>query len=216
MKTHERLANSLRDTLVYDAYSTIRGIRTIRRWITQGRPAPPPHAIKRQAVSAYGRKYNLRTLIETGTFRGDMVYAMRRSFDRIISIELDVCLYNRASQRLAKLRNVELLCGDSAELLASVLDSIRVQSLFWLDGHYSGPGTACGHQASPILAEVSMILSHSVKSHIILIDDAREFLGREGYPTITRLKEIAQNLNAMVSITVADDIIRIVPACLQN
>jgi hypothetical protein len=210
MKVREHLVTALRDTVVYDAYHKIQGERAIRRWKDQGRPVPPPRALKRRTLLSYRRKYNLRILIETGTFRGDMVYALRGAFEKIVSIELDSRLYGEACRRLASAAHVQLLCGDSAVLLRSVLESIREPALFWLDGHYSGPGTARSQQDSPILAEMSSILSHVVRNHIILIDDAREFVGRDGYPTIARLTTIATSLNSMVSVNVADDMIRIV------
>lgn len=211
MKVHEWLVTTLRDTVVYDAYRKIQSARVIRRWKKLGQPVPPPHAIKCQTLLTYRRKHNLRILVETGTFRGDMVYAVRGAFDKIVSIELDTCLYDRASKRLARLKNVQLFCGDSAALLGSVLESIREPALFWLDGHYSGPGTARSRQDSPILTEVSSVLSHAVRDHVVLIDDAREFVGHNGYPTLARLKDIAATLNPMMRVTVTDDIIRIVP-----
>ena len=43
---------------------------------------------KRSILLDYRRKYHLRTLVETGTFRGDTVEAGRLYFEEIYSIEL--------------------------------------------------------------------------------------------------------------------------------
>src|ERR1700680_76381 len=96
IKLRETLSSVFHDTIVYDVYSGIRGRGAIRRWIAQGRPVPPPHVIKRRTVLSYGRRHNLRVLVETGTYRGDMVYAMQHFFKRIVSIELAPVLHERA------------------------------------------------------------------------------------------------------------------------
>lgn len=208
-KVRKSLATAFHDTAIYDAYQALEGQKAIRRWTATGRQVPPPHVIKRKTLLAYKRRYDIRVLIETGTFLGDMVYAMRGVFSKIVSIELDRELHARASQRLSKLKHVQLLLGDSAELLPSVLQSIHEPALFWLDGHYSGPGTARSTEDTPIVRELSCVLMHNRRNHVILIDDAREFTGRADYPSVEKLTEITLGLNPAASVTIADDIIRI-------
>jgi hypothetical protein len=41
-------------------------------------------------VIEFGQNYRLDTLVETGSFLGDMVHGCRKRFERIISIELDL------------------------------------------------------------------------------------------------------------------------------
>ena len=55
--------------------------------------------------------------------------------------------------------------------------------LFWLDGHYSGEGTGGCDEVCPIIAELRLIAQSKRKDHCILIDDARLFIGEDGYPT---------------------------------
>jgi hypothetical protein len=211
-RLRKTLTTALHDTAIYDAYQVIEGQRAIRRWLAQGRPTPPPHAIKRRTLLAYKQLYDIRILVETGTFRGDMVYAMRRVFSRIVSIELDRELHARACRRFSKLKHVQVLLGNSAELLPAVLQSIHEPALFWLDGHYSGPGTARSQQDTPIISELSCVLGHNAQNHVIMIDDAREFAGCAGYPTIEKLTEITLDMRPAVSLSIADDIIRITPS----
>jgi len=46
------------------------------------------------------------------------------------------------------------------------------------------------------MEEVLPILNHKVRNHIILIDDAREFTGKGGYPDIVELSQVVtQTMN---------------------
>jgi len=44
--------------------------------------------VKQRTVEHYGKTFFLQVLIETGTYQGDMVEAMKDIFDKIFSIEL--------------------------------------------------------------------------------------------------------------------------------
>jgi hypothetical protein len=48
-----------------------------------------PHIVKQMAIAEYQQKYGYGTLIETGTYLGDMIEAQKKRFTHIISIELD-------------------------------------------------------------------------------------------------------------------------------
>lgn len=67
---------------------------------------------------------------------------------------------------------------------------------------------------TPILLELKAILEHSIKNHVILIDDARCFIGSNpilrNYPTIDQLKEFVARRWNNFSFEVKDDIIRII------
>jgi hypothetical protein len=63
--------------------------RELILWAARGRPAPPPHIVKQRVVRSYGWRFSLRTLIETGTFTGDMVDGYKRSLRRLIYVRID-------------------------------------------------------------------------------------------------------------------------------
>ena len=65
-----------------------RQAKALLKWQRSGRPAPPPHQVKQAILRKYASKFNTRVLVETGTFLGDMIEAMRDNFDKIFSIEL--------------------------------------------------------------------------------------------------------------------------------
>jgi hypothetical protein len=189
------------------AIEPFRHRRDLAAWRHAGSPVPPPPAFKQRVVRAYGRRYHLKTLIETGTYYGDMVEAQRRRFGRIISIELSRDLHRSAVKRFSNARNVTILEGDSGLLLPRVLSERQEACLFWLDGHYSAGVTARGDLETPILKELDAILSHPWP-HVVLVDDARCF-GQGDYPSIDGIRASVVDRRPGWTVSVADDIIRI-------
>jgi hypothetical protein len=182
--------------------------RIFRKWVRAGRPVPAPPIVKQRILKQALRDHRLDTLIETGTYTGETVAALAPCVRRLVSIELDPALYAAARARLAGLPHVELLHGDSGALLPLVLAGLQRPALFWLDGHYTGPDTARTEVDSPILAEVAALIEHPVDGHVVFIDDAREFTGAGGYPTIEGLRAMIQARRPGAVVAVADDIIR--------
>ena len=173
-----------------------------------GRPAPPPPLVKQRIVADHARRFGTALLVETGTYRGDMVAAQRRQFRRIWSIELQEQLAERARARFARDPHITILSGDSAVLLPGILASIREPCLFWLDAHYSAGITARGDIDTPIAAELDFVLRHPVAGHVVLIDDARDFTGVNGYPTLADLTAAIRGQRPDWSVEVVDDVIR--------
>jgi hypothetical protein len=201
--------NRIDDTLLVRAARPLYDQWTIRKWHRNGEPVPPPYAMKRSILRDFARRFGLRIFVETGTFYGDTSFALRNCFDRLFSIELDHTLFNRASQRLGRYKQITLLEGDSGQLIRRVLAEIGEPVLFWLDAHYSGGVTAHGSLGSPISQELDTIFSHSVRDHVILIDDARDFTGQDGYPTVPELREAVLARRPDLDMEVRHDIIRI-------
>lgn len=179
-------------------------------WRMRGRNGPTPHRLKESVVRTFARTYGLTTLVETGTYLGDMVAAVRGDFATIHTIELDQALYERATRRFAGDARVHLHQGDSGKVLAQIVEELDCPALFWLDAHHSGGVTALGDQPTPVLRELDTVLATGEKGNVMLIDDARDFTGRGGYPSIATLKQ--QLGSRPYSLEVRDDIVRIVPA----
>ncbi len=184
--------------------------KLFNQWQKDGCPAPPPHLVKARAIAEYRRKYQYTTLIETGTFLGDMVEAQKHRFNRIISIELGYDLYIKAKSRFENDLNVTIFQGDSGKVLPKVLADINEPAIFWLDGHYSAGITAKGDKDCPIFEELDSIFSHKKLDHILLIDDARCFVGEGDYPTIKKLTDYIKEKNEFYHVEVKHDIIRCV------
>lgn len=183
----------------------------IIRWSVRGKTAPLPRLLKQQTVRHYADVFRLDTLIETGTYEGDMVASQLNTFGKIHTIELDPQLCEQARLRFSLYQHVAVYCGDSGELLPQLVAQLNGPALFWLDAHYSGGITALGELETPVLMELSIILSHPY-DHVILVDDAREFVGAKGYPSLESARNLVQQKRPGWIIEVKEDIIRIGPA----
>lgn len=180
------------------------------RWGLAGGPAPAPSAVKRRILVNYAEAHHLRTLVETGTYKADTVRALRRSFDRLYSVEIDAKLFRDAQARTKGQQNADVRHGDSALVLPGILAEIAEPALFWLDAHYSGEGTGTAALETPIGAELNLIMGHSVRGHVVLIDDLREFTGGgTDYPALRVIKNLAEVHG--YQFTTDADVIRLVP-----
>lgn len=178
------------------------------------------HTDRRKEILKYKNKYNPEWFVETGTFMGDTADAMKSHFKKVYTIELSAELAEKCQERFRNCPEVEVFQGDSAALLSSILYGLEGGILFWLDAHYSGEfyhgstfvRTVKAEQESPILNELEIILSRGLNKNVILIDDARCFVGANGYPTKTELKRyLNQKGIGNNQIQIKNDIIRIVP-----
>ena len=203
------IKQAIKRTLPADVLKLRRDLEARRTWEKQGRPSPPPHIVKEELIKNFAQTFNTPILIETGTYLGDMVYAMKQSFSKIISFELDHKLATQAQKRFANDNHIDIVQGDSGKLLGDYLATINEPCLFWLDGHYSGGITAKGALETPIKNELAFILSHPIDGHVVLIDDARCFTGENDYPTIDELKNFVAERKPNHKFSVEHDAIRI-------
>jgi hypothetical protein len=203
------IKQAIKRTVPDDVLKLRRDLEARRAWEKLGRPSPPPHIIKEELIRDYAKTFNTNVLIETGTYLGDMVQAMKKSFTRVISFELDQTLASQAQNRFANDNHIEIIQGDSGKLLDEHLASINETCLFWLDGHYSGGITAKGALETPIKNELIAVLSHRVDGHVILIDDARCFTGENDYPSLDELKNFVAARKPNHKFSVEHDVIRI-------
>lgn len=182
--------------------------KIMEEWEKKGCQLPSPHALKQIVIEEYKKKYGAKILVETGTYYGDMVEAQRMHFDKIITIELSEKLWEKAVGRFKHYEHITVLKGDSGTILQTIVKDLNEKTIFWLDGHYSQGITAKGVKECPILEEVDAILKNNNPKHILLIDDARCFIGQGDYPTIEELAKYIQNYNSGYNVIVKDDIIR--------
>ena len=204
LKAFRRL---LRRTPFYGAYKAIGHYPDYWYWILRGRPQRSPHLLKQKVVREYGERYGLQMLVETGTYYGEMVAAMKRCFDRIYSIEFVPELAARAQKKFAGEPHIKIFCGDSKVLMPEVLALLQSPALFWLDAGYYGWVGKQGDQQR-LSAELEMILSHPFP-HIILLDDARGLTGRDGIPSVSDVKTYIETKFPKRNVKVEYDIMRV-------
>ena len=197
------------------AANWLRQRYALLKWVSSGRPVPIPHLRKRRILLRHAHRFGLTTLVETGTFQGDMVAGTRRHFSRIITIELENSLFGLARARFGPYPHIEVLHGDSGTILQRVLEEIDAPALYWLDAHYSGGVTARGSIDSPVVAELQTILDGGTPSDVVLIDDARLFgdtsTGYSGYPSLGEVQEVVDSHRPTWVFEVQEDIIRLHP-----
>jgi len=184
--------------------------KLLKKWENNGHPVPPPHIVKQMTIKEYQSKYLYQVLVETGTYMGDMVEAQKRIFKKLYSIELGIDLFNKAKRRFKEDKNVIIVQGDSGKVLPDLMLKINEPAIFWLDSHYSAGITARGEKDCPIFEELDAIFNTKNFEHILLIDDARCFIGEGDYPTLEELTNYVRSKNGKYRVDVKHDIIRYV------
>jgi hypothetical protein len=196
--------------LIYDTWLAVKNRLDKRRWLRSGKPIPAPHVIKKEAVLDYGRQFGLDTLIETGTYHGLMLWATRKTYREIHTVELDDALFARAKRIFSRFPNVHLWHGDSGTLLKDLSARVQRPAVFFLDAHIAGPGTSMTALETPIMQELETVFSRKYDD-VILIDDARYFDGTHDYPRLEEVAAFVRERRPRYQMNVEDDIIRITP-----
>ena len=142
----------MRIKIIQEIIDFIRGKK--KNYEDSSLPAPEEKAA---IINEYAQKYNCYNLIETGTYLGDTIEAMKHNFKRLYSIELSQKLYKKACKRFENDIHIKLYQGDSKDVLPVILEEINEKTLFWLDGHYSAGITAKADKDTPILEELEAI-----------------------------------------------------------
>lgn len=212
------MKNQLHKTnLIVSLYFFIRNIffentqkKLMAAWLS-GKSVIPPQAIKQGMLKKYCHLFELRTLVETGTYFGDMVDSMKHEVDKIYSVELSRKLFEKASNRFSADEHIEIINGDGGEKLPQIMQQLDQPALFWLDGHYSAGFTAKGESDTSILRELVAIFEAPNLDHVVIIDDARCFGSDAGYPTIDEIKKYVLSQRPDAQILIENDSIIITP-----
>lgn len=173
--SHVRLAEHRRQA---DAEARVVRSRPPRPAIEDENIANP--RLKRDVLRALAEKWGLFHLVETGTGIGDLCDWVRHDFRQVYTVELDEKSYQRSRLRFRD-TNVRCYPGDSAAFLKGF--AWAGPGLFFLDAHYSGPGTARGDADTPVMEELEAIYADG-HDHVVVIDDARLFGTDPNYPTM--------------------------------
>lgn len=182
----------------------------LRAW-RKHRRGPAPRTVKAEVIRRFADREKRSVLVETGTFFGDMLAALRGDFAKLYSVELHPGLGKRATQRFAGDPAIQIVIGDSATQLEPLLRKIAQPAVLWLDGHYSGHLTARGDGDTPILREIDAVLRAGTADDVVLIDDARLFGTDPAYPTIAEVEKRVRAARPACSVRVEDDIVQITP-----
>lgn len=163
---------------------------------------------KRHYLAAIARQTGVEVFVETGTYLGKTTALLADICKEVVTIEIDTALHARAAEMFASQPGVDVLLGDSGTLLPGVINNLTKPALFWLDGHYSSGITGMGTKTSPIEEELRAIFRHPIQEHVIVIDDARLFRGRGGYPRLRTIERMVL-ADSPYKIALHADLIRI-------
>ena len=128
------------------------------------------------------KKANTKVFVETGTLYGDSVdHALKFGFDLIISIEINESLAEKAKQKYANESRVQIIQGDSAEIISDLSWDLKEPVLWWLDAHFPGADAGLAPYDSGLELEKRLplnkeldILSHYKRlgyKDVIICDD---------------------------------------------
>jgi hypothetical protein len=201
------LRRKLQRTAFYGTWKELGTLPDYWYWRLRGKPVRSPHYVKQQTVKQYAREFGLDVLVEAGTYFGEMVQATRNVFCEIHSVEVEDWLYQRARRKFARFPHVHLLHGNSEVLIPRIVAGLRKPALFWLDAGYYGFADAMGNP-DRIVIELEAIFA-SPLPHVVLIDDARGFSGKNGAASIDDLRHLVQQKAPGRTLEVRDDIVRI-------
>src|SRR5215467_7398797 len=160
------LRKLLARTPFYGVYKSLGHYPDYWYWKLRGEPIRSPHLLKQRTVRDYAQRYGLRVLVETGTYYGEMVAAMKNRFAQIYSVDFDSGLAARAAKKFARRPHIHILQGDSQKVVPELLQSLQEPALFWLDaGYYGWAGLQGDKQRLTI--ELESILNDSRFAHAI-------------------------------------------------
>ena len=146
------------------------------RWLLRGFESPSPQWVKIRLLLS--QMIPGVSWLETGTYLGDTALKLARKSESVVTIEPSKELFDYASRRLRRRKNVRLLLGTSeTHFHQSLLDEKRKSLNIWLDGHYSGDITFKGESNTPVLSELRAIgqTIHRFDTVKVFIDDLRCF-----------------------------------------
>lgn len=198
-----RLVEWYRHSPLHFAYKRISPLPDYLYWRLRGSPGIKiPHYLKERTLRDTARKFGLRVLVETGTQFGQMVYAVRKDFQEIYSIELREDLYKSAKCNLARCSHIHVLQGDSATILPELLRKLAPPIMFWLDAH---------GESTPLLNELGEILRDPAAGNAILIDDIHAYQANYWFLKLGDVMQFVESNAPTYRVELRDNLLYILP-----
>ena len=173
-------------------------------------------SIPKEIVLQFKEKGAIKNFVETGTYKGGTCFWAGHHFDKVYTIEIDPAISKATSENPECPANVKFYVGNSKDVLPGLVNELKGASLFWLDGHWCNVTEMGKDMECPVMDEIRAL--RNLGDSVILIDDARAFLGPLPPPHDNtqwpRIDEIFLLLKAQFPsnlVTIADDVIYCVP-----
>ena len=172
-------------------------------------------SIPHKLVQSLSANNNVTNFIETGTYKGNTAIWAAKFFKNVYTIEIFEEFSKAAAARKDATPNIDFIVGDSKTELPKLASRLSGKSMFWLDGHWCS-GAGGKDEECPLIDE--LIAISKLQDSIILIDDARCFLGplpppheADHWPRIDEIFSKIAVLFPNHRTTVIDDVIVSVP-----
>ncbi|MDR2146037.1 MAG: FkbM family methyltransferase [Tannerella sp.] len=157
--------------------------------------------------------------VETGTYLGNTTFWAAKYFKNVSTIEISAEISKQTASRPDCPDNIEFIVGDSRDEIPKLVKKLQGRTLFWLDGHWCSNAGGKDHEC-PLMDELNAI--SSCENPVILIDDARCFLGplppphnADDWPTIDEVFALCKKVIPNSFTTIIDDVIVCVPEDLK-
>lgn len=125
---------------------------------------------------AMKEKYDLTTLVETGTGRRHgIVYALGLGFEHIYSMETDKALAKQAAGAFTRWPNVHTEQAKSVDALPSILPKLTGNVCWWLDGHSVGNDRRGKQDCWPLMEELDIIRARDLSKDVLILDDQHRY-----------------------------------------
>ena len=173
-------------------------------------------SLPKEIVLEFKEKGGFKNFIETGTYKGGSSFWAAQHFDNVYTIEIDPEISKATASRPECPKNIEFFVGNSKDVLPELIKKINSPSLFWLDGHWCNISEVGKDMECPLMDELRAL--NNYKDSVILIDDARAFLGplppphdESQWPRIDEIVLLLKNQFPENFVTIADDVIYCIP-----
>ena len=178
-------------------------------------------SLPKEIVLEFKEKGNFKNFIETGTYKGGSSFWAARHFDKVHTIEIDPAISKATASSPDCPKNIQFYVGNSKDVLPELIKKIDTPSLFWLDGHWCNISEIGKDLECPLMDELKALKDFG--NSVILIDDARAFLGPlppphddSQWPRIDEIILLLKNQFPNNFVTIADDVIYCIPPHLVN
>ena len=131
--------------------------------------------VAREEFARLVKDYQIRSIVETGTYHGITTEYLASLVPLVHSIEIDPRYQTIARQRVGKNKQVKLHLGNSPQVLDHILWGLPQPSLFFLDAHWGG--------YCPLLDELRAMATMGIRDPVVVIHDFKVPDTTLGYDT---------------------------------
>lgn len=109
-------------------------------------------------------KYSIKTVVETGTYKGSTSYWLAAHASIVHTIEISPLLSKQAAIKCKNRKNILFHTGNSPVVLTSFIHTLNAPILYFLDAHWNAYW--------PLLDELDVIAKANNRNCVLVLHDA--------------------------------------------